>query len=440
MLGSMRCDLVLVAILPWSLPAFGQPAQPAPAVNAPLTITFQEALDRARKYGLEIQTANIAALLAREDRVQAKAAMLPAVQYFNQFIYTEPNGTPSGVFIANDGPHVYNSQGQVHEDLSWARRAEYRRTVAAEVVAKAKADLAARGIVATLVQDYYAVVIAQRRLANAQRSLGDAQKFLDITQKQEQGGEAAHADVVKAQVQTQQRERDVLDAQLAIDKSRLTLAVIIFPDFRQDFTVVDDLDQVGPLATFSEVQDLAMAKSPELRAAQASLQQGRAEVSVARTGYLPVFSLDYFYGIDANQVAIYNREHKRNLGSAAQATLTIPVWSWGATQSKVRQAELKQKQAQIELTFAQRQLIANLNSFYREAQLAQTQLDSLRKSMDLSAESLRLTFLRYQAGEATALEVVDAQTTLALARNAYDDGLSRYRVASAAIQTITGTL
>jgi outer membrane protein TolC len=440
MLGSMRCDLVLVAILPWSLPAFGQPAQPAPAVNAPLTITFQEALDRARKYGLEIQTANIAALLAREDRVQAKASMLPAVQYFNQFIYTEPNGTPSGVFVANDGPHVYNSQGQVHEDLSWARRAEYRRTVAAEVVAKAKADLAARGIVATLVQDYYAVVIAQRRLANAQRSLGDAQKFLDITQKQEQGGEAAHADVVKAQVQTQQRERDVLDAQLAIDKSRLTLAVIIFPDFRQDFTVVDDLDQVGPLATFSEVQDLAMAKSPELRAAQASLQQGRAEVSVARTGYLPALSLDYFYGIDANQVAIYNREHQRNLGSSAQATLTIPVWSWGATQSKVRQAELKQKQAQIELTFAQRQLIANLNSFYREAQLAQTQLDSLRKSMELSAESLRLTFLRYQAGEATALEVVDAQTTLALARNAYDDGLSRYRVASAAIQTITGTL
>ena len=436
----MRCDLVLIVIFSLALPAFGQPAQPTPALNAPLTINFQEALDRARKYGLEIQTANIAALLAREDRVQAKAAMLPGVQYFNQFIYTEPNGTPSGVFVANDGPHVYNSQGQVHEDLSWARRAEYRRTLAAEVVAKAKADLAARGIVATLVQDYYAVVIAQRRLANAQRSLGDAQRFLDITQKQERGGEAAHADVVKAQVQTQQRERDVLDAQLAIDKSRLTLAVIIFPDFRQDFTVVDDLDQVGPLATFSEVQDLAMAKSPELRAAQASLQQGRAEVSVARTGYLPVLSLDYFYGIDANQVAIYNRDHQRNLGSSAQATLTIPVWSWGATQSKVRQAELKQKQAQIELTFAQRQLIANLNSFYREAQLAQTQLDSLRKSMDLSAESLRLTILRYQAGEANALEVVDAQTTLAQARNAYDDGLSRYRVALAAIQTLTGTL
>jgi outer membrane protein TolC len=436
MLDEMRRYLLLIVILP----IYGQQAQPAPQANTPLTITFQEALERARKYGLEIQTANIAALLAREDRIQAKAAMLPAVQYFNQFIYTQPNGTLSGVFVANDGPHIYNSQGQVHEDLSWSRHAEYRRALAAEVVAKAKADVTARGIVATVVQDYYAVAIAQRRLANAQRSLEDARKFLDITQKQEHGGEAAHADVVKAQVQVQQRERDASDAQLAIDKARLTLAVIIFPDFRQDFTVVDDLDQINPLASFNEVQNLVLAKSPELRAAQANLQQGQAEISVARTGYLPALSLDYFYGIDANQVAIYNRDHEKNLGSVAQATLTIPVWTWGATQSKVRQAELKQKQAQLELTFAQRQLMANLNSFYREAQLAQTQLDSLRKSMDLSEESLRLTLLRYEAGEATALEVVDAQTTLAQARNAYDDGLSRYRIALAAIQTLTGNL
>lgn len=440
MLGAMGRKLDLIIMLSLALRLAGQPAPPAPAPNAPQTINFQEALERARKYGLEIQTANIAALLAREDRIQAKAAMLPGLQYFNQFIYTQPNGTLSGVFIANDGPHVYNSQGQVHEDLSLTRRAEYRRTQAAVAVAQAKADLAARGIIVTTVQDYYAVVIAQRHLANAQRSLQDAQTFLDITQKQEHGGEAAHADVVKAQVQAQQHERDVLDAQLAIEKARLALAVLIFPDFQQNFRVVDDLDQVAPLVPFDEVLNLATSNSPELRAAQANLRENKAEVSVARSAYIPGLSLDYFYGIDANQFALYNRQHQNNLGSVAQVGMTIPVWSWGALQSKVRQAELKQKQAQLELTFAQRQLMANLNSFYQEAQLARAELDSLKKSMDLSAESVRLTILRYQAGEATALEVVDAQTTLAQARNAYDDGLSRYRLAQAALQTLTGRL
>jgi len=284
------------------------------------------------------------------------------------------------------------------------------------------------------------MVIAQRRLSNARQSLQDAQKFLDITQKQEHGGEAAHADVVKAEVQAQQRERDVSDAQLNIEKSRLALAVIIFPDFRQDFNVADDLNQIAPLAPFREVQDLATAKSPELRAAQASLQEGNAEVSVARSAYLPALSFDYFYGINANEIAIYDHEHRRNLGSVAQGTMTIPLWNWGSLQSKVKQAQLKQQQAQLELSYAQRQLMANLNAFYREAELARSQLDSLRKSMDLSAESVRLTVLRYEAGEAAALEVVDAQTTLAQARNAYDDGLSRYRVALANLQTLTGNL
>ena len=77
-------------------------------------------------------------------------------------------------------------------------------------------------------------------------------------------------------------------------------------------------------------------------------------------------------------------------------------------------------------------------SAYREAQTALSQVDSLRSSSDLSGESLRLTLLRYKAGEATTLEVVDAQTTASLARSAYDDGLLRYRLALASLQTLTG--
>ena len=79
-------------------------------------------------------------------------------------------------------------------------------------------------------------------------------------------------------------------------------------------------------------------------------------------------------------------------------------------------------------------------SAYAEATVAQAQLESLRSSVDLAVESLRLTVLRYQAGEATALEVVDSQNTVTLARNAYDDGLARYRVALANLQILTGTL
>jgi len=416
----------------------GMFAQQPNAPATPLTLTFTEALARARQYGVELQTANIAALLAREDRIQAKAAMLPQAQQVDEFLYTQPNDTLSGIFVPNDGPHVYYVYAGAHEDFSYTRRAEYRRAQAAEALAEAKADLAARGIFATLAQDYYGLVIAQRKLANAEQSLRDAQAFQSITEKLEQGGEAAHTDVIKAQLQTEQRQRDVSDARLTVDKTRIALGVLLFPDFRQDFSVADDIEQAPPLSPFEQVRREAEAKNPELRVAEAGVAEGKADLSTARAAYYPAPFADYFYGIQANQLALYNREHENNLGSAFDVGVNIPLWTWGAAQSRVRQAQLRQKQATVELSLAQRQLLANLNSAYEEAALARSQLNSLRSSLTLATESLRLTTLRYQGGEATALEVVDAQNTLAAARNALDDGLSRYRIAVAELQSLTG--
>ena len=118
--------------------------------------------------------------------------------------------------------------------------------------------------------------------------------------------------------------------------------------------------------------------------------------------------------------------------------MNIPIFSWGATQSKVKQAELNRHQAQVELSAAQRQALADFQSFYAEAQTALGQLDMLRNSAMLASDSLRLTTLRYQAGEATALEVVDAQNTLTAANTAQSDGEARYHLAIANLQTLTG--
>jgi outer membrane protein TolC len=52
-------------------------------------ISLRDAVARARQYGGQIQSANLAILQAREDTAQARAARLPSVNAFNQFIYTE---------------------------------------------------------------------------------------------------------------------------------------------------------------------------------------------------------------------------------------------------------------------------------------------------------------------------------------------------------------
>src|SRR5580693_333544 len=174
----------------WSVACAAANAQPSASPAGAPSISFEEALRRARQYAGQLQSANLAVLLAKEDTAQVRAGRLPSVNAFNQYIYTEGNGTPSGVFVANDGVHVYNEQAVVHEELlSLLRRGELNRALAAEAVAHAKADVAARGLKATVIQYYYAIISAQRKLANTQISVRESQRFLDITQKQEKGGE-----------------------------------------------------------------------------------------------------------------------------------------------------------------------------------------------------------------------------------------------------------
>lgn len=457
-----RADVVLSSSPQQPQAPAAQTPAPAPS-NAPLTLTLQDALQRARANSPQFQAAVTALGLAHEDKVQARANMLPNVNYTMGDIYTEPirvktatgalvplpattaNGSPF-IFIANNGVHEYIAQGVVSQNLSGGMIADYRRTAALEAVARARQEIAARGLVVTVVQAYYGYLVGQRKYATEQLAFSEAQRFFGITQKLEKGGEVAHSDVIKAQIQFQGQQRELQQAELEMNRSRLELAVLLFPDFNENFSVVDDMGQPAPIPPFQEVQAAATRNNPDLRAAIFSLRAAAQEVSAAAWEMLPALSFEYFYGIDANQFATYGPfdpalgGRPRNLGYSAAGTVTLPIWNWGAGWSKVKQAKLQRKQAQVELSAAQRQLLADLRSFYEELRVAHEQLETLTQSAELAAESLRLTNLRYQAGEATVLEVVDAQNTLTLARNAYDDGQLRYRTAQANLQTLTGTL
>src|SRR5438270_2816019 len=339
----IRIALFIVAMVPIA-PA--QEAQPTSSTQAPLTLTLQDALNRARSNSVQFQAALTDQGIAHEDKVQARAGLLPSINYNNEFIYTQPNGTPSGVFIANNTVHEYLSQGDIHQVIGYTNYADYRRARALEAVARAKAEVAKRGLVVAVVQGYYGLIAVKRKYANVQLAASEAQQFLGLSQKLENGGEVAHADVIKAQIQSNDRQRDLREAQLAMVKSRLELAVLLFPDFNLNFTVVDDAQLAPPLLSFDEFIKAAQNRNPDVRASTATFQAARFEVASAQSAYLPTLTLDYFYGIDAPHFAAHEPDGTRNLGYSVAATLNIPIWNWGATRSKVVQANLRRKQAQ----------------------------------------------------------------------------------------------
>ena len=454
----MKIGIVAIAAL--LLGARGARAQNGPAVpltlahpdapaGAPLVVTLADALQRAKQYEPAFLASAADAANAEDDRTQAKASMLPAFGATTQYIGNQDSpALKTGRFVSMDGVNMYRAWITAHQELSTGTftGAVLRKADAAAEAAKAKLDVAQRGLVVTVTRNYYGLISAERKYATAQLSAQQAQRFFDIAQQQERLGQVAKSDVIKAEIAYRQQRQAFDEATLAMDNARLALAVLIFPAFNENFSVVDDMRSAPALPPFGDVQAMAEHGNPDLRAADALLRAAGEDVRVSRASLLPTLAVDAMYGIEANEFALHSRVSADpslgvlpNLGYAVTVNLSVPLWDWGGLRSKVHQSETRQKQAQATLTQAQRQLVSNLYSTYNETLAARASVDGLRRVAELAAESLRLTTLRYQAGESSALEMVDAQTTFVQTRNAADDAEVRYRVAIASLQTLTGT-
>src|SRR5215469_15532631 len=220
-------------------------AQPAGA--QPVAITLQEAIHRAQANEPAFAAAIAASRVAGLDKSIARAGLLPGVTFHNQYLYTEPNGQQNQAgqtggqaapkFIANNAVREYASQGIVDETIGVAQVAAFKRADAAAAVAAAELEIARRGLAATVAGLYYGAMAADHRVAIAESAHTEAEDFLSLTGKREQQRESAHADVVKAQLQEQQRTRELSDARVAAEKARLELGVLLFPDPRTPYTV-----------------------------------------------------------------------------------------------------------------------------------------------------------------------------------------------------------
>ena len=466
--GKRRFTLVLglaaVTILPFS----NALAQESPAAQkeatsevkfiqpstqgAPVNITLKDALERARKLDPTLVGAVSDAKSAHEDRLQARNAMLPQFTGTSAYLNTQGDGglISDGRFVTNDGVHIYREWIVTKQDLSPAllMGTAYKRAKAAEALAAAKSEIARRGLGVTVTKTYYGYVAAQRKFATAQAGLAESKKFMDMTTGSEKQGQSAHSDSVKAEIQYRIQKQAFDEARFALEDAKLTLAVILFPDFNQNFTVEDDLDTVPALPEFPAVQAMAEKENPDMRAAMEAVRGAELDVKAAKTAFLPSITVENDYGIEANCFALRcvrastakdNIGPQPNLGYFLTITLDVPIFDWGTLRSKLHQAEYKQDTAKAQLTLSQRTGISELYATYDELMIAHAGLEEARITADLATEGLRLTGLRYQGGASPATEVVDAETSFVTARNAYSDAQVRYRTLLANLQLLTGS-
>lgn len=458
----------LALVLALSFPASRAAAQDAPNADKqedaevqfvhgqapsapPATITFQDALERARKLDPTVIGAVSDAKSAREDRLQARNAFLPTLSESTQYLNTQGNGkTPDGRFVTNDGIHVYREWAVYHQDLSPAllMGTGYNRAKAAEALSNAKAEIARRGLVVTVTKAYYALIAAQRKYAAAQTALEQTRHFFNITQDLEKQGQGSHSDTISAEVQYRTQVQAFDEARFAMEDTRLGLAVMLFPDFNENFTVVDDLETAPALPSFSEAETMAEKENPDLKVAIETSREAELDVKLAKTAFLPTLTVDTVYGIEANcfsfgscrQAALPDAGAVPNPGYFLTAVLNFPVWDWGTLRSKMKQAEYKQEFAKAQLSLAQRTMVSELYATYDESMIAKAAVEESRRTAELAQESVRLITLRFQGGASAATDVTVAQAALITAQNAYADALVRYRTLLSTLQTFTGKL
>src|SRR6516165_3858269 len=162
------------------------------AAAPPVSISLEDAIKRAQSANTAFAAANADTMIAQSEHTIARSLLLPSVVYHNQYLYTQGTGQPATApvkFIANNAVHEYVSQGSVTETIGGIGIADYKLSAAAAAAAHARFEVARRGLVVTVVANYFGVFAADAKLAAAQRALDEANHFSTITTKREANGE-----------------------------------------------------------------------------------------------------------------------------------------------------------------------------------------------------------------------------------------------------------
>jgi outer membrane protein TolC len=382
--------------------------------------------------------------IATEDVRQAQSAFLPKVTSPIDYIYTSPAlGLPPGEprapsFIANNAVSEYqalvNVAGDI--DISGRLRATLARNRALLDAARAGTEVARRTLAQAAIEAYYGLALASAQLRSSEQSLAAAQEFENITSLLLSGGEVAPVDLTRAQLQTTQRLDELERARANEAVAADSLRVLVGYDFSKPITTTA-LEMAIPSA--DEVVRFTsdtIRRRPEFTQFDAQRHAAEQDIRIARADRRPQLSYSINGGFDTDSLKpLRLREHT---GFSAAFNLSIPIFDWGASRSRERQAQIRLQVAENERTQALRGFAQQFNSARTQALSASTRIRLAATGVTLAQSNLDASIARYRAGEAQIIEVTDAQTTLAAQRLAFYQALFDYQVALARLRQAAG--
>jgi outer membrane protein TolC len=423
-------------------PPAATPVAPTSPLATPLTL--DEALRLATGQASAFQQAGLNEQIAAEDVRQAQAAFLPRVTTPIDYIYTSPAlvappGTPrTPSFIAANAINEYqalvNLAGNL--DISGRLRATLAKNRALLAAAHAGTEVARRALAQAVVEAYYGLALATAERRAAEQNLAAAEEFEHITSLLLTGGEVAPVDLTRAELQTTARRDEVEKARANEQVAAGALRILVGYDFLKPITTTDLAISIPVDDEVNRMTADMISARPEFAQFEAERRAAEQEVKIARAERLPQLSYSINGGFDAD--SLRSPTLKEHTGVSAAFNLSIPIFDWGASRSRERQARLRAQVAESQRALALRGFAEQFYSARAQIVSAAARIRLAAAGLALAENNLSASIARYRSGEAQIIEVTDAQTTLIAQRQALYQALFDYQVALGRLRRATG--
>ncbi len=431
------------------------PAAPAP--GAPSAASFQGSvprgavtagvldlsLDDAIRRGLD---ANLGVILsgaqaagARAQKLSQLQPLLPSVDATAREVEMESDLPAEGLrvpgFPTIIGPFAYTD---LRASLNWSLVdvSSLRSYLAARhnfAAAQLSAEDARNLVVLTVGNAYLLVLADETEVRTVEAQAATAKISLDQAVANHQAGTAPLLDELRARVDAQSIEQELIAARNARDKDKLALKRAIGLPLDQKIRLTDQ----APYAPFDAIDTQALIAQAEknrqdlaaLVEAAAAAEQQRKAATAAR---LPAIGIAADYGDIGTTLS-----HSHGTVNAA-ATLSVPVFEEFALRGQTQQAQAQLDVAQAQLSNQRAQVEADVRDALLDIGSAQKQVQVAVASMDLADEALKEAQERYANGVSDNLSVSQAQQSVAQADGQYVASLYRYNVAKLSLARALG--
>ena len=422
-------------------PSSFQGSVPAGEVSPqPLDLTLDDAIQRGLKNNLGIILSTTQTSAVRGQRLSQLQTLLPSLDADIKQAVAQVDLAAQGLRIPGFptvvGPFGYQDI-RAYLDWSVVNVASLRNYLAAKHNFNAAQLTAqdARDLVVLTVGNAYLLVLAdEAQVASAEAQVGTAKVSLDQAVNSHQAGTAPMLDELRARVDYQTLQQQLIVAQNALEKDRLALARTIGLPLAQKFNLADK----APYAVFDNVDLDAMLKQAHVtrKDLAAMMEQTRAaeeQRKGATAERYPTLKVDADYGVIG--VNILNSHGTVD----ATGTVAVPVFKEFALRGDAEQAQSQLDTQRAQLSDMNAQVDADVRDALLDITSAQRQVEVARSSVDLANEALSEAQQRYAAGVSDNLAVSQAARSVALANDQYVSSLYRHNVAKLSLARALGS-